>query len=187
MTRLIIAGLLTLFVATSSSHAQRDALLDHTDKWNLNTKFDVGFTDLADDSAVLGGLSIGGLLNDTLGIGIHARGLVDETDGSSVLGPVKRLDFWYGGLRLEYVLGSENVVYVSADVTLAYGEVESIFRNDDFYVAEPGLNLNVNITETLMFSLGASYRDISNLSSPGLDDSDLSDVCYNIGLRFTQF
>jgi len=187
MNRIKLALLsLALFNAVSA-FAQRDALIDHTDKWNLNTKFDVGFTDLAEESATLGGVSIAGLLNDTLGMGLHARGLADSTDGSSLLGPVERLDFWYGGLVLEYLLGSENVVYLSADLTLAYGEVESTFRSSDFYVAEPGLNLNINITETLMLGIGASYRDISSLSMAGVEDSDLSDVCYNVSLRFTQF
>lgn len=167
--------------------AQRDALIDHNDKWNLNTKFDAGYTDIADDSAFLGGLSVGGLLNDSFGFGIRARGLADSIDDSLVIGTVERLDFWYGGLFVEYLFGSENLVYLSTDITVAYGELDSSFADSEMYVAEPGLNLYVNITETLMFGLGASYRFVSNSQIPGVDDGDLSDVTWNASLRFTQF
>lgn len=132
-------------------------------------------------------MSIGGLLNDSFGLGLHARALANSVEAGPVVGPVDQMDFWYGGLFLEYVLGAENLVYLSGDLTLAYGELSSAMRDTDFYVAEPAINLNINITETLMFGIGASYRSVSGTDAVGLEDSDLSEMAWNISLRFTQF
>lgn len=46
MKRIFLTVAFVALFAASTAQAQRDALIDHTDKWNLNTRFDAGFTDL---------------------------------------------------------------------------------------------------------------------------------------------
>lgn len=173
-------------LVTSVAHAQRDALIEHDDYWNLNTKFDLGVTDFDGAECYLGGLSVGGLLNDWFGVGLRGRINMNDVRGPHV-GSIGTYDLWYGGLYLEYVHRVENLIYWSLDVTAGTGEANNGVSDSSMMVLEPGLNVWVNITETLMFGLGASYRIIDDLGVNGSMDDDASGVAGNISLRFTQF
>ena len=54
-------------------------------------------------------------------------------------------------------------------------------------VIEPGLNAWVNITETLMLGLGASYRLVEDVELGNADGGDFSGAAGTLSLRFTQF
>ncbi len=47
MKKFLIAAL--LMTTTSSVFAQRTALIDHTDKWNLFSRFDLTFSGIDDE------------------------------------------------------------------------------------------------------------------------------------------
>ncbi len=177
-----------LFVCLSvtSAFAQREALLDHTDKWNLNTRFDGGLADLDGDGSILGGLSVGGLLNDRLGVGIRGRVLLDDADGKTA-GTIEGRDFWYAGGYFEFVSRAESLVYWSFDVLLGAGEVDTAFRDSSFMVIEPGINLWVNVSETTMLGIGASYLMVEDLDMAGVESDVYDGFVGNISLRFTQF
>lgn len=166
--------------------AQRDALIDHTDRWNLNTKFDVGYTEFDQEETFLGGLSVGGLLNDRFGFGLRGRMNMNDINGVHA-GPIDTFDLWYGGIYLEYAHRLENLVYWSFDFTAATGEASNGFSDSSMLVFEPGLNVWVNITETLMLGLGGSYRIVEDLGVNGSLDDDMTGFAGNIALRFTQF
>ncbi|HMO52052.1 MAG TPA: hypothetical protein PKE26_12930 [Kiritimatiellia bacterium] len=186
-----LAALLVLVAGTA--FAQRDALIDHTDKWNLFSKFEVSITEIDESSSALAGLSVGGLLNDRLGLGLAGHALIDNASTrSSNLRSIGALDFWYGGAYLEYVFGSENLVYATVDALIGGGrlEVDDVFGNsyaNNLFVAEPGINLMVNITETFMFGLGVSYRFVEGSDLADIRDQDLSGWTGNAFFRFTQF
>lgn len=177
--------IVALLIVTLPALAQRDALIDHTDRWNLNTKFDLGYTELDGDGGYIGGLSVGGLLNDAFGVGLRGRVLLDETQTS--VGAIDSMDFWYAGAYLEYVYHPENIYYWSIDLFAGAGELEGLLFSSDMIVIEPGVQLWVNITETVMFGFGASYRIVDDTDLSGLDSSDLSGAALNAFLRFTQF
>jgi hypothetical protein len=183
MKKILIAA--CIVAATLAAHAQRDTLIDHTDRWNLNTKFDLGASEIESDDVYFGGISVGGLLNDRIGVGIRGRINMNDIKGP-LIGHVDTYDMWYGGLYLEYVSKADNLLYWSIDATLGTGEVNNDRVSGSFMVAEPGLNLWVNITETLMVGLGASYRFVEDLGNGQLDD-EASGLTGNISLRFTQF
>lgn len=184
MKKILILALVAL--ATSTALAQRDSLIDHTDKWNLNSRFDASYVELDGDGSILGGLSVGGLLNDRLGVGLRARVLLSESEGETA-GTIDGRDFWYAGGYLEYVSNSESLVYWSIDLFAGTGEVDTGFRDSNFMVFEPGINLWINITKTSMLGLGASYLMINDLDLAGVEDDIYDGVTGTISLRFTQF
>lgn len=184
MKKLLLAAL--MICAGTTAFAQRDALIDHTDRWNLNTRFDATYTEIDKDGSILGGLSVGGLLNDALGVGIRGRVLVDDIVGEKS-GPIERMELWYAGVYVEYVSRAENLLYWSADLFAGGGQAETAFTESDMIVIEPGLNAWVNITETLMLGLGVSYRFVEDLDLRGADGGDFSGVAGTLSLRFTQF
>ena len=190
--KLFLIGAVALITAFPA-FAERDALIDHRDKWNLFSKFELSFTEIDSSSAMLGGIKIGGLLNDKLGVGIAVHTLIDNVETESpFLESIDNTDFIYGGLYTEYVFGAEKLVYLSLDLMIGGGQlrVQRAAGGEEkanVFAVEPGLNVMINITETAHFGLGASYRFIQNVDIPGLEDSDLSGVGGRIFFRFTQF
>lgn len=185
MKKMFFAALLVSL--TAPAFAQRDALIDHTDRWNLNTRFDANYSEFDNDGGILGGLSVGGLLNDSLGFGIRGRVLVDDIEGEKT-GVIEKMDLWYAGAYVEYVSSrAENLLYWSFDLFAGGGKIENAFSDSDMIVIEPGLNAWVNITETLMLGLGASYRLVEDVELGNADGGDFSGAAGTLSLRFTQF
>jgi len=182
-----------LIMSTPSLFAERAALIQYEDEWNLFSKFELSGSQIDGETAALGGISAGGLLNDRMGVGLAGNILVNSVDlDSGNERTIEAADFWYGGAYLEYVFSPENLVYVSMDVLIGAGELDitSPFGGDDsetVFVLEPSLNVMINITETFNVGLGVSYRLIENVDFEYLDSSDMSGVSGNIFLRFTEF
>jgi hypothetical protein len=120
--------------------------------------------------------------------------------------PGTSLSYEYGqaGLMTEYVIGSGKAIHVSfqlfsgAGFTVQYlrHPVEHNYWDDGynqtydenwFFVAEPGVKLEMNIFRWMRFSPGVSYRAAFNSSSKELSDDALSDISYNLTLKFGKF
>lgn len=191
MKKFLIAAL-TLMTA-SSVFAQREVLISHTDKWNLFSRFDLTFSEIDDDTALLGGVKIGGLLNDKIGVGIAANTILDSVETQSpFLEDLENTDFWYGGFYTEYVFNPEQLAYASIDLTIGAGEL-NVQRaaggeeSSTIFALEPGVNVMINVTETFMLGAGLHYRLISGVDSSELDDGDMSGFAGTVFMRFTEF
>ncbi len=191
MKKFLIAAL--LMTTTSSVFAQRTALIDHTDKWNLFSRFDLTFSGIDEDTAMLGGVKIGGLLNDRIGMGIAGTIIIDEVETESpFLENLDNTDFWYGGFYTEYVFNPDRLVYASIGLTIGGGEVnvQRVAGGEEsstIFALEPGVNVMINVTETFMLGAGLHYRMISGINSSELQDSDMSDFGGTLFMRFTEF
>ncbi len=117
--------------------------------------------------------------------------------------PARNLSYEYGqfGLMTEYVIGSGRTVHLAfslfagAGVTVQYERFGYIdyshsrqIRDENwFFVAEPGVQVEINILRWMRFSPGVSYRATAGSNGIGLKDSDLSNVSYNATLKFGRF
>jgi hypothetical protein len=120
--------------------------------------------------------------------------------------PGTPLSYEYGqvGLMTEYVIGSEKAVHLAFQLfagtgfTMQYERhpLESDFGDnhahdaldeDYFFVAEPGVKLEMNIFKWMRFSPGISYRAAFNSNAMGLSDNALSAMSYNLTLKFGKF
>jgi hypothetical protein len=121
--------------------------------------------------------------------------------------PGHKMSYQYGqfGFMTEYVFGSNKAVHVSvqmfagAGFTLQYHRPD--WRDEDFwnnvpdydhdenwfYVAEPGVKVEVNVFRWLRFCPGISYRAAYKSKGRGLTDSDLSSPSVNVGLKIGRF
>jgi hypothetical protein len=180
-------------MTTTSLYAERESLIEFSDKWNLFSKFELGYTEIDASGATQGGVTVGGLLNDKLGLGIAGYTILDTADTESpALENISNTDFWYAGGFAEYVFNPHQLVYWSIDMFIGGGElnVKRTFggeENQNVFVMEPGLNLMVNVTETFMLGLGASYRLVQGVDIEELSNSDMSGISGTFFLRFTQF
>lgn len=121
--------------------------------------------------------------------------------------PLDKLSYQYGqtGLVTEYVLGSNKAchfvfhLFSGAGFTLQYDrygwhdEQDDWFdRNEDmeenwFFVAEPGVQLELNLFRWMRFSPGVTYRAVYGSDARELQDDALSDWSYNVTLKFGKY
>jgi hypothetical protein len=119
--------------------------------------------------------------------------------------PLQKMSYGYGqfGLMTEYVFDSNRTIHVAFSLfsgpgfTLQYErqgwednnfDQEHFVENQDwFFVAEPGVQVEINLLKWMRFSPGVSYRAAFGSNARGLSDSALSDISYNATLKFGKF
>ena len=103
----------------------------------------------------------------------------------------------------EYVIGSGKAVHVAfqlfsgAGFTMQYerhrlsddfeSHSDDVYDEDFFFVAEPGVKLELNVFKWMRFSPGVSYRAAFNTNTAGLTDDSLSGTSVNLTLKFGKF
>lgn len=166
------------------------------------------FTYINGEFANLCGVYGGVYLNHKFMVGISAAAVTNDIpvpqEYSAV--PGLRMSYEYGqvGMINEYVIGSNKAVHLVFDLFTGAGFTfqynrnewddydyddhdEHIHKDDWFFVIEPGVQLEVNVTKWMRFSPGVSYRFAQGSSAPGLTDSDLRNISYNATLKFGKF
>lgn len=122
--------------------------------------------------------------------------------------PSRKMSYLYGqfGLMTEYVVASTRKVHFAANLMTGSGftmqydrrdfddwewdDHDDRYDDDDarfFFVLEPGVQVEFNLLKWMRFSPGVSYRKAFNAKGNGLSDSDLSNISYNVTLKFGRF
>ena len=117
-----------------------------------------------------------------------------------------RVNYGYFGGIGQYILRPEDMVHLSGQLVIAYGTTKDYenpksgpldnfwnISGASFFMMEPGVNLEVNITNRMMVAIGVSYRYVTGLDENSEDISrthvtnqDMSGVNFNIGLKFNR-
>ncbi|MEI9810069.1 MAG: hypothetical protein WDO16_20600 [Bacteroidota bacterium] len=162
------------------------------------------FTTIRGDYANLAGLYGGWYINHQFMLGL---GLAASTNNLKVplehsADPLHSMTYQYGqfGLMTEYVVGSGWPLHLvfqgfaGAGFTLQYQRSDwhtnsnrNINDENWFVVAEPGVQLEMNLFKWMRFSPGVSYRATFGSDGRGVKDKDLSAVSYNATLKFGRF
>lgn len=120
--------------------------------------------------------------------------------------PGAKLSYQYGqcGLVTEYVLGSNKAfhlvfhLFTGGGFTVQYDRYhwddddqfdwDNEHRDENwFFVAEPGVQVEMNLFRWMRFSPGITYRSAFGSDADGLSDNALSDLSYNVTLKFGKF
>jgi hypothetical protein len=158
----------------------------------------VKLTEIADQFGVLVGGHGGWIINHSLVLGGGGYGLANAWDFKLVEdGRERRLMLGYGGLEVEYVSRWRDVAHVTAGILVGGGGASwySRHRNywgfddygDAFFIAEPGLNLEVNVLHFFRAGVGGSYRFVEGLELPTLTSADLEGAAGSLTLKFGVF
>jgi hypothetical protein len=155
-----------------------------------------------DEPALLLGATGGVTVNKYLLFGLGGYGIVSKTtlQGTNPNKPL-RLYGGYGGVLLGFNLFPRKVIHLSFPVLIGAGNIdledETFFSNgydesftverSAFFVAEPGVLLEINITSFFHIGLGASYRFIDGLNMENLSSEDLTDWSGNLVFKFGSF
>jgi hypothetical protein len=144
------------------------------------------------------GLMVGGrggwIINHQFAVGIGGYGLVTHIEPKDFRTDTY-LEMGYGGVVLEYIEGPHKLIHFSTHILVGAGGVDYRYRYfdrdfadpDAFFIAEPGVNVILNVTEVLRIGLGGSYRHIRGVDLTGTSDSDLSGPSATLTLKLGVF
>lgn len=197
MRRSLSLMVVLLIPAGIGAQQERTLLSGHVDHGGFGGPV-VKFTEIANRFGVLVGGRGGWIINHSLVLGGGGYGLANTYDFKLIEdGRERRLALGYGGLEIEYVNRWRNVAHVTVGILVGGGGASWYDRRredwglendgDAFFVAEPALNLEVNIIHFLRVCVGGSYRFVGDLDLPGLTDADLRGAAGSLTLKFGQF
>lgn len=152
------------------------------------------------------GAEVSLVFNHRLNIGFAGYGLVSPVQSNLVdqNGHRYYYDLGYGGLLVEPVIFSRSLVHLTFPVLIGAGgaglrpsymgyyynfgntDWENYF-GDAFFIAEPGVNLELNVFKWMRFHAGASYRFVSDGYFGSAIGNELSGWSANFGLKFGRF
>ena len=194
--------LLLFIVFSVSAFAQEQTLFDIKDvEHGGYGAFVVKFCSVNNEFGVLVGGRGGWIIDHTFAIGGAGYGLANNVH-SRVTGPLgeRFVNFGYGGLDLEYILDSDDLMHLSFH-SLVGGGAAGFRRgwdgnmnfntdnhmNDVFFVIEPGVNIDLNVTAWFRTSFGMSYRYVSGVSTEATTNNDLTGLSAMLTFRFGKF
>lgn len=159
----------------------------------------IKYTQIKNEPAVLIGGRGGWIINHTFVIGGGGYGLANQIEGDNFIDFSKPyINFGYGGLELEYIIQSDQIVHFSVYTLIGAGGVNYRdnmhsswdnwdYNSDEFFVLEPALNVEVNITSFFRINAGANYRYISGVNYDNLKNEDLAGFSGVLTLKFGNF
>lgn len=212
MKRLSAILALSLFMFTSLASAQEQETLfsspvEHGGFGGVVSKL----TPIRGEMAYMVGGYGGWLIDHRLMLGLGGYGLVTNVRATtqaeqaySPFGEPLYVEFGYGGLMFEYILAPHKLVHVNAQVLIGAGGVNyredwydnmlddnharRYGRTEALFVAEPAVNVELNLTEWMRLSAGASYRFVNGVDGLiGLENKDLSGASGQLALKFGAF
>ena len=145
------------------------------------------------------------LFNDKIALGLSAGGFVTETVFESYEDPgeiaLLNTVMGYGGFYFDYIIqtrsplqvsfpmvaGAAGVMLFRPEVTAGVNPNDKLIEGGVFIIYEPGINLEVNITNFLRMGLGIGYRFAFGGDMDRVSPSDLSDLTFNWNIKFGSF
>ena len=159
----------------------------------------VKFSQVADQGSVWVGGRGGWIIvfddSNSLSLGGGGYGLVTNHPADNTLDEDLYAMAGYGGFEFEYTYKSHRLLHFSMKNLIGGGglmlrdrDFEEIDENvNNFFVFEPSLNAELNVTGFFRISAGAGYLFTSGINRFGFSDNDFSGLNANITLKFGSF
>ena len=196
----------TLFSQENESSEKKDeykTLFGHDRHIGFYGAFTIGYSEIDSKQAIIFGGRFELITGHSLGIGIGGNGFINESYYDATLNTNIFLTGGYGGLYLEPIMMPNYPVHISFPILLGAGGVSYITGNKDYYhnmkvdskaflVAEPGAELEMNLTRFFRLALGVSYRfttpfDVGISSTNKISSSALQGFNYMVSFKFGKF
>lgn len=158
-----------------------------------------------DKTLVMAGIRGAWIVNRTLAIGIDGYGIIPTTKYQGI-DPVDdskeiRLQGGYGGLMLEPIFFSNEVVHITFPISAGAGWLgyedpdnedfwdnrDNLVDEDVFWYIEPGANLEVNIARNFRLNLGVSKRFTQDLQLVNTISDEFDEINYYLTLKIGGF
>jgi len=189
--RWIVYSILSLMISITASGQGTQTLISGDIDHGGYGAFLVKPTSIHGSAGVLTGGRGAWIIDHTIYLGGGGIGLASDVNTA----PDSLLDFGYGGIMAGYIHNSNEVVHLKGGVMFAAGSAgQHHTRFDDgeedavdFYVLEPEVNVQVNVTEHFRVMTGISYRLLTDFSHLGISDGDLRGFSGTLALQFGAF
>ena len=157
----------------------------------------VKMTTINGENAILVGGRGGWIINHSFILGAGGYGLVTDVDAKVTDSVHQFVEMGYGGIELEYIASSNDLVHLSVGVLVGGGGIgykredsdafNSPYKKNAFFVLEPNANVNLNVTRFFRIAAGISYRYVSGLKSVVSTNNDLSGPSGVLTFKFGKF
>lgn len=207
---LLSAFLLLLFIPlfaqeneSTEKKNEFKTLLGNDRQNGLYGAFSIGYSEIDSKQAVVFGGRFEWITGHSLGLGFGGNGFINESHYDAALNTDIFLTGGYGGLYVEPIVMPNYPVHISFPILLGGGGVSYVTENMDFdhnmiedskafLVAEPGAELELNLTRNFRLALGVSYRfttpfDVGISSSTNISSSALQGFNYMMTFKFGRF
>jgi len=165
--------------------------------------FSVGYSEIDTYHALLFGGRFGWIASHSLGIGLGATGFINEYHYESSIDKEVFLAGGYGGLYIEPILLPRSPIHLSFPCLLGAGGIsyvsqESNMNNnliedsETFLIAEPGVELELNLTRFFRLAVGATYRfptafNVGFSGTSTASSESLKGLSYMVTFKFGKF
>jgi DNA-binding beta-propeller fold protein YncE len=142
----------------------------------------------------------GWIINHAVSIGGGGFGMTgNHKVGVNEAGEDLYLHAGYGGLIVEYISNSNDRIHTAYSVLIGagganvstdrFGDAQNVDEqnSDAFFVIEPEVHMDFNMTRWFRIGVGAGYRLVSGLDMDLVSNSDLSGPSVMLTLKFGKF
>ncbi|MCS6771026.1 MAG: hypothetical protein NZ740_03250 [Kiritimatiellae bacterium] len=195
MRKIIVILALALWAVAAPGQEREKVLIDEDDRWNLFTRFDVKHSDLGPGATWLGGVQVGGLLNDRIGVGVAGYANIEDfSEAPPGYNLPQTFDLAYAALLADYSFRFDQVFHLSVGAAVGIGRLEAEKTGgraaDElrFSLIEPQINAALHLTPTIDVGAGVGYRWFDfRQERGGWRNGDFEGFVATLFLRFTQF
>ena len=210
MNKLIV--LISLVLLTEISLAQDDRYYNDNDE--IQTIFSprrsnggygaisVTYSEIDNKDAIIMGARGGWIINHSFAIGLGGYGFVNDINYDNIFH--NDLDYnlagGYGGLFIEPIIASKLPVHISVPILFGMGGIAYIEhqnnwdywwstddKSDVYWVFEPAIELEFNLTQHFRMAATASYRFTSNIDMLYTDPEILEGFSAGLVFKFGKF
>ncbi|MCF6271029.1 MAG: hypothetical protein L3J41_15050 [Melioribacteraceae bacterium] len=156
----------------------------------------VKFTEIDGKFGLLVGGRGGWIMNHTFVLGFGGYGLVNQFESDFIFdGKLLPLMMGYGGFEMEYIHSPNSLVHFSIYLLLGgggltykeYHDWNSPKVTDSFWIAEPAVNVELNVASFFRISAGVGYRLVSDVNLGDLTNSDIAGISGVLTFKFGKF
>ncbi len=183
------------------------SLLSKKNDLNAFGALDLKVTDLMSERGLLVGAYGGFIINRRYLFGVAGYGLVTNVEFEGLVPDQtepKQLNLHggYGGIIIGPTIAPRELIHISIPIVIGAGSLEVVDKdfftnnpadseftveNSVFFIAEPGIEIEFNITKYFRLGAGATYRYISGLELDNVQNEDISGTTAMISFRFGRF
>ncbi|RPH93861.1 hypothetical protein EHM69_09055 [candidate division KSB1 bacterium] len=209
MKRILV--LILLLLVASAAFAEEQILFSGKMESGAWAAPVVKFSSFSDQFAVLAGAQGGWIVNHRglLGLGIYGLATKHRPPqdpyrydlyGYDFYRVSTRAEMFYAGAIFGYVVESNKLLHTTFDVLVGGGALTlsdekgeddfyngNDYPNDGFFVAEPSIAAEINMTTYFRMNIGMGYRFVNGANSWGFNNSNTSGPVGTIIFKFGKF
>jgi len=133
-----------------------------------------------------GGVILNGFFFGGYGLGL--TNYIENVAGGN------EIEFGHGGFWTGFTLFGSKAIHPAISTQIGWGGISlkdtdgwDIYYNDNVFVLNPAVELEMNFTKFFRLSVGGNYRFVAGVDSPGLSNQDMSGPGVFLGFKFGWF